>query len=59
MAATKIDVDEEALAEVMRLSGAKSKQATVNLALREYVALHQRIAELDQPVSKKGQLPQD
>jgi Arc/MetJ family transcription regulator len=47
MAVTQIDLDEEALAEAMRLSGAKSKKETVNLALREYAARHRRIAALD------------
>jgi Arc/MetJ family transcription regulator len=44
---TQIDLDDEALAEAMRLSGAKSKKDTVNLALREYAARHRRIAALD------------
>jgi Arc/MetJ family transcription regulator len=48
MAITQIDLDDEALAEAMRLSGAKSKKETVNLALREYAARHRRIAALDQ-----------
>ena len=47
MAVTQIDLDDDALAEVMRLSGAKSKKETVNLALREYAARHRRIAALD------------
>jgi len=47
MAVTQIDLDEEALAEAMRLSGARSKKETVNLALREYAARHRRIAALD------------
>jgi Arc/MetJ family transcription regulator len=47
MAVTQIDLDDEALAEAMRLSGAKSKKETVNLALREYAARHRRIAALD------------
>ena len=47
MAITQIDLDDEALAEAMRLSGAKSKKETVNLALREYAARHRRIAALD------------
>ena len=47
MAITQIDLDEEALAEAMRLSGARSKKDTVNLALREYGARHRRIAALD------------
>jgi Arc/MetJ family transcription regulator len=44
---TQIDVDDEALAEAMRLSGARTKKETVNLALREFAARHRRIAALD------------
>jgi Arc/MetJ family transcription regulator len=47
MTVTQIDLDDDALAEAMRLSGAKSKKETVNLALREYAARHRRIAALD------------
>lgn len=47
MAVTQIDLDDEALAEAMRLSGAKSKKETVNLALREYAERHRRIAALE------------
>ena len=47
MSVTQIDLDDEALAQAMRLSGAKSKKDTVNLALREYAARHGRIAALD------------
>ena len=47
MALTQIDLDEDALAEAMRLSGAKTKKETVNLALREYAARHRRIAALE------------
>jgi Arc/MetJ family transcription regulator len=47
MAVTQVDLDEEALAEAMRLSGARTKEDTVNLALREYAARHRRIAALD------------
>ncbi len=47
MSVTQIDLDDEALAEAMQLSGAKSKKDTVNLALREYAARHRRIAALD------------
>ncbi|MFE4861720.1 type II toxin-antitoxin system VapB family antitoxin [Streptomyces sp. NPDC056670] len=36
MSATQIDIDDEALAEAMRLSGSRTKKETVNLALREY-----------------------
>src|SRR5258706_8336026 len=44
MTVTQIDLDDYALAEAMRLSGARSKKETVNLALREYAARHRRIA---------------
>ena len=47
VALTQIDLDEDALAEAMRLSGAKTKKETVNLALREYAARHRRIAALE------------
>jgi Arc/MetJ family transcription regulator len=47
MTVTHIDLDDDALAEAMRLSGAKSKEEAVNLALREYAAHHRRIAALD------------
>lgn len=47
VAITQIDLDDDALAEAMRLSGARSKKETVNLALQEYAARHRRIAALD------------
>lgn len=47
MALTQIDIDDDALTEAMRLSGAKTKKDTVNLALREYAARHRRLAALD------------
>ena len=47
MALTQIDLDEEALTEAMRLSGARTKKDTVNLALREFAARHRRIAALE------------
>jgi Arc/MetJ family transcription regulator len=47
MAVTQIDLDDDALAEAMRLSGARTKKETVNLALREYAARHRRVAALD------------
>jgi Arc/MetJ family transcription regulator len=43
----QIDIDEEALAEAMSLSGVKTKKDTVNLALREFAARHRRIAPLE------------
>jgi Arc/MetJ family transcription regulator len=47
MTVTKIDLDDDALTEAMRLSGARSRLEAVNLALREYAARHRRIAALD------------
>jgi Arc/MetJ family transcription regulator len=46
MSVTQIDIDDEALAEAMRLSGAKTKKDTVNLALREFAARHRRVEAL-------------
>jgi Arc/MetJ family transcription regulator len=48
---TQIDLDDDALAEAMQLSGARTKKDAVNLALREYAARHRRIAALDHYVS--------
>jgi Arc/MetJ family transcription regulator len=47
VALTQIDIDEDALIEAMRLSGAKTKKDTVNLALREFAARHRRVAALE------------
>ncbi|MDR0345907.1 MAG: type II toxin-antitoxin system VapB family antitoxin [Nocardiopsaceae bacterium] len=47
MAVTQIDVDDDALAEAMRLSGEKTKKDTVNLALREFATRHRRVAALE------------
>jgi Arc/MetJ family transcription regulator len=47
MALTQIDIDDDALAEAMRLSGAKTKKDMVNLALREFAARHRRVEALE------------
>lgn len=47
MTVTQIDLDDDALAEVMRLSGAKTKKEAVNLALRELAARHGRVAAIE------------
>jgi Arc/MetJ family transcription regulator len=47
MAFTRIDLDEVALAEAMRLSGAKTKTDAVNAALREFAARHRQVATLE------------
>jgi Arc/MetJ family transcription regulator len=46
VALTQVDIDKDALAEAMRLSGARTKTDTVNLALREFVTRHRRIAAI-------------
>jgi Arc/MetJ family transcription regulator len=47
VAVTQIDIDDEALAEAMRLSGETTKKDTVNRALREYAARHRRVEALE------------
>jgi len=47
MTLTQIDIDEDALAEAMRLSGARTKKETVNLALREFAARLSRVEALE------------
>lgn len=47
MGVTQIDIDDDALRDAMRLSGATTKKDTVNLALREYVERHRRIEALE------------
>lgn len=46
MAVTQIDLDDDALAEVMRIAGVHTKKEAVNLALRDYVARSRRIEAL-------------
>jgi len=52
MTLTQIDIDDDALVEAMRLSGARTKKETVNLALREFAARHRRIAALERYAEK-------
>lgn len=47
MSATQIDIDDEALAEAMRLMGTTTKKDTVNTALREYAARIKRLQAAD------------
>ncbi|MFF4408561.1 type II toxin-antitoxin system VapB family antitoxin [Streptomyces sp. NPDC001404] len=47
MSVTQIDLDDEALAEAMRLMGASTKKETVNAALRDYVARVKRLEAAD------------
>ncbi|MEU7990247.1 type II toxin-antitoxin system VapB family antitoxin [Streptosporangium canum] len=49
MTATWIDLDDEALAEAMRMLGISSAGDTVNAVLREYVTRVKRIEALEKP----------
>ncbi|MDT3397333.1 type II toxin-antitoxin system VapB family antitoxin [Streptomyces sp. B1866] len=54
MSVTQIDLDDEALAEAMRLMGATTKKETVNTALREYVARVKRL-EAAEKLAARGE----
>lgn len=43
---TNIEIDDDVLREVQRLTGAKTKRAAVDLALRELVARYRRLGLL-------------
>jgi Arc/MetJ family transcription regulator len=43
MSVTQVDVDDEALAEAMRLMGTTTKKDTINTALREYASRLRRL----------------
>lgn len=43
---TNIDIDDDVLKEVQRLTGARTKREAVDLALRELVAKHRRLGLL-------------
>jgi Arc/MetJ family transcription regulator len=43
MSVTQVDVDDEALAEAMRLMGTSTKKDTINTALREYASRLRRL----------------
>lgn len=47
MALTRIDIDEDALAETMRLSGAKTEKDAVNLALQEFATRYRRLVAME------------
>ena len=55
MTVTQIDLDDDALTEAMRLSGAKTKKETVNTALHEFVQRHRRVAALEHYASLANQ----
>ena len=44
---TNIDIDDEIMDEAQRLTGARTKRETVDLALRELVARHRRLGILE------------
>lgn len=46
MSVTQIDLDDEALTEVMRIAGVHTKKDAVNLAMRDYVERFRRIEAL-------------
>lgn len=46
MAVTQIDLDDQALADVMRIAGVHTKKEAVNLAMRDYVERFRRIEAL-------------
>ncbi|HZA00202.1 MAG TPA: type II toxin-antitoxin system VapB family antitoxin [Acidimicrobiales bacterium] len=55
MGITQIDIDDEALADAMRLSGETTKKGTVNRALRDYVERHRRVESLERhAIEAKG-----
>lgn len=43
---TQIDLDDDALAEVMRIAGVHTKKEAVNLAMRDYVERFRRVEAL-------------
>jgi Arc/MetJ family transcription regulator len=46
VAVTQIDLDDDALAEVMRIAGVHTKKEAVNLAMRDYVQRFRRVEAL-------------
>lgn len=46
MSVTQVDLDDEALTEVMRIAGVHTKKEAVNLALRDYVERFRRVEAL-------------
>ncbi|MEV0784166.1 type II toxin-antitoxin system VapB family antitoxin [Streptomyces sp. NPDC050423] len=54
MSVTQVDLDDEALAEAMRLMGVSTKKDTVNGALRDYVARIKRL-EAAEKLAARGE----
>lgn len=55
MSVTQIDLDDEALAEAMRLMGATTKKETVNAALRDYVDRVKRLEAAEKLAARGAQ----
>lgn len=53
MSVTQIELDDEALAEAMRLLGTKTKKDTVNTALRDIVAGYKALEAFDR-LARRG-----
>lgn len=53
MSVTQIDLDDEALADVMRIAAVHTKKEAVNLAMRDYVERFRRIEAL--PLARVGE----
>ena len=52
MSVTQVDVDDEALAEAMRLMGTTTKKDTINTALREYASRLRRLEAAEKLASR-------
>ena len=51
---TQIDLDDDALAEVMRIAGVHTKKDAVNLAMRDYVQRSRRVEALARSREQAG-----
>jgi Arc/MetJ family transcription regulator len=54
MTVTQIDLDDDALGEVLRRSGLTTKKDAVNQALRDYASKLRRAAEFDGYIERAG-----
>ncbi|MCC9741739.1 type II toxin-antitoxin system VapB family antitoxin [Streptomyces sp. MNU89] len=52
MSVTRIDLDDEVLAEAMRLMGAPTKKETAKGALRDHVARIKRLEAAEKPAAR-------
>ncbi|MFJ9104057.1 type II toxin-antitoxin system VapB family antitoxin [Streptomyces sp. NPDC102405] len=58
MSVTQIDLDDEALAEAMRLMGVTTKKETVNASLQDYVARIKRLEAAEKLAARGGEFEQ-